>query len=61
MSSTPPPGQQGLVSVAGISVHYTVYLIRFNKLILRSKIWNKSAPKRYAHNKLCTELIILKS
>jgi hypothetical protein len=43
------------------TLHYTVYLIRFNKLILRSKIWNRSAPKRYVHNKLCTELIILKS
>jgi hypothetical protein len=43
------------------SLHYTVYLIRFNKLILRNKIWNRSAPNIDVHNKLCTELIILKS
>jgi hypothetical protein len=45
----------------GWGLHYTVYLLRFNMLIMRIKIWNRSAPKRYVHNKLCTELIFLKS
>jgi hypothetical protein len=42
-------------------MQYTMYLIIFNKLVLRSKISSRSTPKRYVHNKLCTELIILKS
>jgi hypothetical protein len=47
--------------IYGQAMHYTVYLIRLNSLIMRIEIWNRSAPKRYVDNKLCTELIILKS